>query len=104
MTLQERLDEAPIEHVAIARVGRQQQVADVGAQVAAEPGADRHAEPHLAARRDLRRNQIGERAPEHDLRVAAVELQRVGSVATYSTSAVSSSGDRASIELAIVQR
>ena len=66
------------EHGAIAGVRRQQQVAHVVTQAAAKPGAERDAEPHLAASLDFRRQQICERVTQNRFRPAPIELHRVG--------------------------
>src|SRR5256885_570240 len=59
MLVDDAVDGAAIEPLPQARAVAQV-IAEVGAQVLAEPGAERHAEAHLAARANLRRQEVGE--------------------------------------------
>src|SRR5438445_3059468 len=59
------------------RISAEQEIAHVVLQVAAEPGAERHAETHLAPPLDRRRQQVGECVAENGFRAAALQLELV---------------------------
>src|SRR5262249_25039824 len=68
------LDLTPPEVAAADRLRIEQDIGWKLTELAAKPVCERNAEPHLRPREDLRRDDISERTPEHDLSDLPVAL------------------------------
>src|SRR5260370_9296960 len=70
-------DERSGEHLAVAGLGREQQVAHVVTQVAAKPSAEGDAEPHLSAASDFGWHEVGEGVPQNRFRPSPIQLESI---------------------------